>query len=135
MLRINEVPSAEPSTWGTPQRECSIQAGVHLTLKDKGQLTLGKAVPRVDVPVVDIHDVHTLVTHEVPFMSIALWGGHESCLHAGALNKEGTPPTHTHPQEMAHVPGQLSWPLEAGSLLAVKWQSWNSTSNPSPVVF
>lgn len=62
----------------------------------EGQLTLGKAVPRVDVAVVDIHDVHALVTHEVPFMPIALWGRHESCSHAGALAKARTP---------AHNPG------------------------------
>lgn len=60
------------------------------------QLTLGKAVSRVDVAVVDIHDVHTLVTHEVPFMPIALQGEHGSHLQASALSKDRTlPPTPT----------------------------------------
>lgn len=55
-----------------------------------GQLTLGKAVPRVDVAVVDVHDVHTLVVHEVPLMPIALQGEYGSHLQAGALGKART---------------------------------------------
>lgn len=36
------------------------------------KLTFGKAVPRVDMAVVDIHYIHTLVPHEVSLMPVAL---------------------------------------------------------------
>ena len=38
-------------------------------------LTLGKAVPGVDVAVVHVHDVHALVAHEVALMPVALAAG------------------------------------------------------------
>lgn len=50
--------------------------------------------------VVDIHDVHTLVTHEVPFVPIALWEGHEDTLRQVPSVRPGPP-----------NPGTLSMPL------------------------
>lgn len=47
----------------------------HTSTEDRGgaELTFSKAVPRVDVAVVNVHDVDTPVTHEVSLMAIALW--------------------------------------------------------------
>ena len=70
MLRINKVTSIGPGTKKILRRAQSKQECPKTERWE--QLTLGKAVPRVDMAVVDVHDVHALVTHEVPFMPIAL---------------------------------------------------------------
>ena len=60
-----------PGNTGGKRGGITIQAHA----EDRGgvELTFSKAVPRVDVAVVNVHDVYTPVTHEVSLMAIALW--------------------------------------------------------------
>lgn len=57
--------------------------------EDRGgvKLTFSEAVPRVDVPVINIHDVYTPVTHEVSLMAIALWA--DATVTEGSWSQEG----------------------------------------------
>lgn len=99
------------------------QARVHLRSRT-GELTLGKAVPRVDVAVVDIHDVHALVTHEVPLVSIALRGVHGSHSQAGAWGKAKTP-NHT-PGNVPTCPsGGSRGPVWGSGMLLGLYQLWS----------
>lgn len=107
---------------------------MHLGLGDGEQLTLGKAVPRVDMAIVDIHDVHTLVPHEVPLMPIALWGEHGSHLQVGALSKaKSTPPRTRPPPPPDPMPEQCGLPLEQRiSWLAVSDKAGIQPQNLAP---
>lgn len=83
---------------GHAQEGKPLQASVSSGLRGGGQLTLGKAVPRVDVPVVDVHDVHTLVAHEVPLMPVALGGEPGSRWRADALREARPAPPRAAPE-------------------------------------
>lgn len=62
--------------------------------EDRGGVTLtfSKAVPGVDVAVVNVHDVYTPVTHEVSLMAIALRA--DTAVTTGTRSQEGGIPNH-----------------------------------------
>lgn len=76
--------------------------------EDRGgdKLTFRKAVPRVDVAVVNIHDVYTLVPHEVSLVPIALCA--DITVTAGSCSQEVGMPTTT------ELPPALSGGLTLG---------------------
>lgn len=56
------------------------------------KLTFSKAISGVDVAVVNIHDIYTLVAHEVSLVPIALCA--DTTVTAGSCSQEeGTPTT------------------------------------------
>lgn len=83
----SEVMSAGPGTQGKPGRQSPAQAGA----LGWGALTLGEAVPGVDVAVIHVHDVHALVAHEVALVPVALVGT-QKALRAGHPGPGQDPP-------------------------------------------
>lgn len=83
----SEVMSAGPGTQGKPGRQSPAQAGA----LGWGALTLGEAVPGVDVAVIHVHDVHALVAHEVALVPVALVGT-QKALRAGHPGPNQDPP-------------------------------------------
>jgi hypothetical protein len=59
----------------------------HTEDRGRDKLTFSKAIPRVDVAVVNIHDVYSLVTHEVSLMPIALCT--DTTVTAGSCSQDG----------------------------------------------